>query len=91
MINSTDNKEKVKYTAILPVQFIKELKSLTSRNIIKSVNQGIQNAIEAYINENKKILYSKQMEEASKDKEFLKRTMQSQESFKEADLEMEEK
>lgn len=78
----------IKYTAVLPSDYVKELKELASEKIIPSVNFGIRLAIENYIAERKNELYQKQMKEAAKDKSFMNRTLDTQEAFAEVDNEV---
>ena len=85
-----EKSEKIKYTAVLPKQVVIELKTLVNKQIIPSVNQGIQKAIEAFLVEKKKELYRKLMEEASKDEAFLKRTLENQSAFEKIDSEISE-
>jgi len=75
MEENKNKTRKIKYTTVLPVKLIDELKVLTHLEIIPSLNQGIVNAIELFLSEIKKEAYKKQMEEASKDKRFMKRTL----------------
>lgn len=78
----------IKYTAVLPSDYVKELKELASEKIIPSVNFGIRLAIENYISERKKELYQKQMKEAAKDEGFMKRTLETQDAFINVDNEV---
>lgn len=78
MIYMSDNAKNIKYTAVLPIEYINELKELALKKIIPSVNFGIRLAIENYICERKRDLYKKQMKEAAKDDAFLKRTLETQ-------------
>ena len=79
--------ESVKYTAVLPAEFVHELKSLASQKIIPSVNYGIRLAIENYINLSKEMLYVERMKESVQDKAFVKRTLESQQAFSHIDEE----
>ncbi len=78
----------IKYTAVLPIDYVNELKELASKKIIPSVNFGIRLAIENYISQSKKELYQKQMTEAAKDEGFMKRTLETDEAFKNVDNEV---
>ena len=82
--------EKVKYTIVLPKIILSELKELSQNDMIPSINQGIQGAIEAFLNEKKNEQYHQQMQEASKDKAFLKRTQDSQNAFENSDAEIDD-
>lgn len=77
--------EKIKYTTVLPKQAVEELKALALLQIIPSINQGIQKAIESFLVEKKKEQYQKQMKEASIDEAFLKRNRETQEAFEDID------
>lgn len=82
--------EKVKYTIVLPKIMLSELKELSQNDMIPSINQGIQGAIEAFLNEKKNEQYYQQMQEASKDKAFLKRTQDAQSVFENSDAEIDD-
>jgi metal-responsive CopG/Arc/MetJ family transcriptional regulator len=77
--------EKIKYTTVLPKHAVEELKTLAMQQVIPSVNQGIQKAIELFLVEKKKEQYKKLMEEASIDEAFLKRTRETQKVFEDSD------
>jgi hypothetical protein len=77
----------IKYTAVLPAKFVAELKDLASRKVIPSVNSGIMDAIEHYIADCKHELYVQQMTEAAKNKGYMKRMLDTQEAFENADSE----
>jgi len=79
--------ESVKYTAVLPAEFVCELKSLASKKIIPSVNYGIRLAIENYIKLSKEMMYVEKMKESLQDKAFIKRTLEAQEAFAHIDEE----
>ena len=81
--------ESIKYTAVLPAEFVYELKSLASQKVIPSVNYGIRLAIENYIKLSKEMLYMEKMKESVKDKAFIKRTLDTQEAFSHVDEEAE--
>jgi hypothetical protein len=84
-----NKKEKIKYTVSIPTWYVSELKELASLEVIQSVNQGFQLAIELFINEKKKSIYLKKMQEAGIDKEFLKRTNNANNDFEDIDQEIE--
>ena len=67
-------KDSIKYTIVIPESDIAQLKELTDRNIIGSVNAGVREAVEDYIARIKKETYKKELQEAVKDPEFIKRT-----------------
>lgn len=79
--------EKIKYTTVLPKRVVEELRTLTILQIIPSINQGIQKAIESFLVEKKKEQYKKQMKQASSDEAFLKRTRDTQTAFENIDSE----
>lgn len=81
MEENKNKTRKIKYTTVLPVKLIDELKVLTHLEIIPSLNQGIVNAIELFLSEIKKEAYKKQMEEAAKDQRFIKRTLEIRSAF----------
>lgn len=81
-------KQTIKYTATLPETSVDELKMLAERKVIPSVNFAIREAIKSYIMQTKKELYEKQMQEAVKDKLFLKRTIDSDKDFSFVDSEV---
>jgi len=78
----------IKYTAVLPSDYVNELKELASKKIIPSVNFGIRLAIENYISQSKKESYQKQMNAAAKDEGFMKRTLETGDAFKNVDNEV---
>lgn len=85
MLQNTQN---IKYMAVLPNEYVLELKELAAKKFIPSVNFGIRLAIENFITESKSELYQKQMEAAAKDKRFINRTIETQEAFTNADSEV---
>ena len=82
-----NNNTSIKYTAVLPDEYIMELKELASKKIIPSVNYGIKSAVEQYLEQSRKERYAKNMQEAAKDEEFLKRTLNCQKDFDFVDCE----
>ena len=82
-----NNNTSIKYTAVLPNEYILELKELAAKKVIPSVNYGIKRAVETYLEQSKKEKYAQSMREAAKDEEFLKRTLNAQEDFKFIDCE----
>ena len=83
-----NKKEKIKYTVVIPTSYVSELKELTSLDIIQSVNQGFQLAVESFIYKKKKSIYLKKMQEAGTDKDFLKRTIDTNNDFEDVDIEI---
>jgi predicted DNA-binding protein len=82
------NNTSIKYTAVLPNEYVTELKELASKKIIPSVNYGIRKAVEKYLEQAKKEIYAQNMAEAAKDEDFLKRTLDCQKDFINADCEV---
>jgi hypothetical protein len=82
------NRKTIKYTTALPESSINELKLLAERKIIPSVNFAIREAIHLYIAQTKREVYEKEMREAAKDGDFLKRTLESDEDFSSVDSEV---
>lgn len=77
----------VKYTTVLPYDCVEELKEMAKKRRIASVNQGIRQAIERFISEEKKQQYAKEMMEAAQDPDYMARTLQTQEAFAAIDAE----
>ena len=88
MSEMLQNTKNIKYTAVLPNEYVLELKELAAKKFIPSVNFGIRLAVENFISESKSELYQKQMEAAAKDKQFIKRTLETQEAYANADSEV---
>ena len=76
-----NNNASIKYTAVLPDEYIIELKELAAQKFIPSVNYGIKSAVKKYLEQSRKEKYEKGMQEAAKDEEFIKRTMDCQNDF----------
>ena len=83
----TQKETTVEYTAILPRSCTDDLKLLTKRNMIPSVNQGIRLAVEDFIRGQERLVYEQSIREAAKDPAFIKRTMDAQEAFTNVDAE----
>ena len=83
----TQRETTVKYTAVLPRTCMDGLKTLAKRNAIPSVNQGIRLAVEDFVRKQEKLAYEQAMREAAGDPAFLKRTMDTQDAFANADAE----
>lgn len=77
----------IKYTTVLPVDHIEELKAMTAKKQIASVNQGIRLAIEQYIEQERKKIYASEMQAAAQDADFMSRTLEAQETFALVDAE----
>lgn len=77
----------IRYTTVLPATYIRELKELSQEYVIPSVNQGIRDAVEAYLSAQKTLRYEMQMQMAAKDKVFMERLLSAQEDFRAVDEE----
>lgn len=77
----------MKYTAVLPVEQVESLKRMASRKEIPSVNYGIRQALDQYLENEKRARYKKEMQMAAQDNEFMARTLGVQEAFAEVDAE----
>lgn len=77
----------IRYTTVLPAAYIRELKELSQEYVIPSVNQGIRDAVEAYLSAQKTLRYEMQMQMAAKDKAFMERLLSAQEDFRAVDEE----
>ncbi|MCL2095680.1 MAG: hypothetical protein FWH10_02110 [Oscillospiraceae bacterium] len=82
-----NNNTGIKYTSVLPDEYITELRELAAKKIIPSVSYGIKVAVGKYLEQEKKERYKKYMQEASQDKAFLERTLNAQKDFSFADCE----
>jgi len=82
------NNTSIKYTAVLPNEYIAELKELAAKKVIPSVNYGIKNAVAKYLEQTKKEKYENNMREAEQDELFLKRTLSAQKDFNIVDCEV---
>ena len=78
----------VKYTAVLPQEYLDELRKMSENKMISSVNQAIRAAIGDFVAAHKKQEYLRAMQKAAKDKSFIERTMDSQQAFAALDAEV---
>lgn len=78
----------IRYTTVLPVKDVEELKKLVSQKVISSVNSGIREAIEMFLEKAKHDLYTQEMTKASTDMRFMERTLKTQAYFKQTDSEV---
>ncbi len=90
MARTKSNDNVKKYTVVLPESSINELKELSEKNIIDSISAGVREAVAEYIVKVKRDIYRKELKEAVKDPEFIKRNNEVIESFKYADKQTEE-
>ncbi len=78
----TGNKnDTVRYTAVLPVEHVNELKKMAQEARIPSVNKGIRMAIEDFIKAQNKLIYKQKMQEAAKDRDYLNRLAETEADF----------
>lgn len=68
----------VKSTININKDYFEELKLLISENRLSSLTEGINKGIAMYLSQERKKRYALAMEEASKDPNFINRTMASQ-------------
>ena len=80
----------IKSTININRQYKEQLEYLVKIKKINSITEGINNAISEYLKYMQKKLYEEKMKDAKEDKEFLARTMFSQQAFSEVDKEIEE-
>ncbi|MDD4000496.1 MAG: hypothetical protein PHX62_06355 [Bacilli bacterium] len=71
----------IKTTINFKSEYKEKLNELVKEKEIASITDGINQAIELFLNEKKKQLYMRKMEEAAQDKSFIERTMLSQKDF----------
>lgn len=77
----------IKYTAVLPTEYVESLKRMAKRKEIPSVNHGIRQAIGNYLKDEKKARYGQAMRQAAQDSDYMARTMEAQEAFSDVDTE----
>ena len=80
----------IKSTININRQYKEQLEYLVKIKEINSITEGINNAISEYLKYMQKKLYEEEMKDAKEDKEFLARTMFTQQAFSEVDKEIEE-
>jgi len=78
----------IRYTTVLPLNQVEELKELAEQKVISSVNYGIREAVAHYLVETKRELYALRMAEAAQDPEYINRTLDSQSAFSDVDGEV---
>ena len=79
----------IKSTINLNKYYKAQLEYLVEMKEINSITEGINLAIEQYVNAKLKELYEMEMKKAKFDNEFIKRTMGSQKDFEKSDLDIE--
>lgn len=77
----------IKYTAVLPAEYVESLKRMAKRKEIPSVNHGIRQAVGNYLKDEKKARYEQTMLQAAQDKDYMARTMEAQDAFSAVDAE----
>lgn len=77
----------IKYTAVLPTEYVESLKRMAKRKEIPSVNHGIRQAVGNYLKDEKKARYEQFMLQAARDSDYMARTMETQEAFAAIDAE----
>jgi len=80
-------RDSVKYTTVLPQEHLNELRRMTERNEIPSINQGIRAAVKDYVNTHRQMEYQRGVCEAAADEAFIQRTMDAQIAFEFVDAE----
>ncbi|MGI6769160.1 MAG: hypothetical protein ACOX43_08795 [Bacilli bacterium] len=80
----------IKTTINLKSEYKNQLNELVEEKVIASMTDGFNQAIELFLKEKKKQQYIKKMEEAAKDKNFIKRTINSQKDFDAIETEVSE-
>ncbi|HCA30606.1 MAG TPA: hypothetical protein DEP23_14155 [Ruminococcaceae bacterium] len=78
----------VKSTININKYYKEQLEDLVKQNVLTSLTEGINLAIEKFVNEKQKEVYNKQMQEAAQDADFMKRTLSSQLDFEKIDIEV---
>lgn len=85
MKNGGEKMNAVKSTVNLNKYYKEQLEELVRLNLLSSVTEGINLAIENFVKEKNRELYAKQMEEAANDREFMERTLTAQKDFDKID------
>ena len=80
----------IKTTINLKSEYKNQLNELVEEKVIASMTDGFNQAIELFLKEKKKQQYIKKIEEAAKDKNFIKRTINSQKDFDAIETEVSE-
>lgn len=80
----------IKTTINLKSEYKNQLNELVEQKEIASMTDGFNQAIELFLKEKKKQQYIKKIEEAAKDKNFIKRTINSQKDFDAIETEVSE-
>ncbi len=78
----------VKSTININKYYKEQLEELVRLNLVSSITEGVNLAIEKFIKDKKKEIYAKQMEEAGKDCDFLSRTLSAQNDFEKIENEV---
>jgi len=75
------NNDTVRYTAVLPLEHVNELKEMVREAQIPSVKKGIRMAIEDFIKAQNKLIYQQKMQEAANDRGYLNRLAETEADF----------
>ncbi len=83
---ATGNKnDTVRYTVVLPVKHVNELKEMVREAQIPSINAGIRLAIKDFIKAQNKLIYEQRMREAAEDTDYMNRVAETEADFALAD------
>jgi len=80
-----DKMSTVKSTINIDKYYKEQLEDLVKKNVLSSLTEGINLAIEKFVKEKQKEIYDKQMQEAARDADFMERTLSSQLDFEKVD------
>ncbi|HOI19315.1 MAG TPA: hypothetical protein PLX15_05655 [Candidatus Woesearchaeota archaeon] len=79
--------QSVKCTININTELKGQLDNLVAQKYVASYTDGVNSAIALYLKTVRRELYAKQMEKAKEDKDFMERTISSQEAFANIDAE----
>lgn len=79
--------QSVKCTININAELKGQLDNLVAQKYVGSFTDGVNSAIALYLKTVRRELYAKQMEKAKDDKDFMDRTISSQEEFSNIDAE----
>jgi len=83
-------KQTIKYTTVLPQDYINELREMADKKLIPSINQGIRVAVEDFIKARTISEYKYNMLEASKDETFNRRLTDTMTAFEYTDAKVDD-
>jgi hypothetical protein len=81
MPKALNKNDTVRYTTVLPVKHVNELKEMVRETQIPSVNEGIRLAVEGFIKAQNKLAYEQKMQEAAEDRDYMKRLAETEADF----------